>query len=154
MGFEYAQWQGFDPPIPLQQYPDRIADPFRVHAAYLRAELDTRFLEVALIEADPIRHSGHKIRVAVNTNPLWYRRLYDDRRIRRPFVKASLERIRNARDLTSNARSHVGSSIYDGELRGVIFGHLVNGIEDELNGAPVFHPPDPAVVALFDAYFR
>ena len=83
--------------------------------AELLAELESHRLEVALIPARHPRHAVHFVRVAVSSNPPWYRRLCarypssrrrakaaPDTRIRRRDVLATLERL--AAGLPSRSR--------------------------------------------------
>ena len=63
-------------------------------AGTLLAEMDEFRLEVILVPASEPRHSGHRIRAAVNRNPAWYSNMYHSHRwVRRGRTEDALRRI-------------------------------------------------------------
>lgn len=75
-------------------------------AAIMLDELDYRFLEVMLVDAPRPAFQGHKIRVAINQNPPWYRDIFEFRYIKRKRVMRHLRRIAETGNIDSGVEYH------------------------------------------------
>jgi hypothetical protein len=75
---EVVEW---DPGLPLVHYPAPVPELFSEQACLMLRELREQYLSVVLVPAPRPMHAGHKIRVADNRNPEWYRRLWHDRQV-------------------------------------------------------------------------
>lgn len=111
----------------------------RGKAAELLNELDYKRHEVVLIPAPEPRHSGHKIRVAQNSNPSWYSRLCSEyqsirgrgrKRYDRP--RTFINRIRVVRTLSKIVEA--------GDVAGVYAERLHRILVREVYGPPAVTP--------------
>ena len=78
----------------MKQLPINIAKAFAMVATDMHTDLQTCRLEVVLVDAPEQKFIGHKIRVASNSNPWWYREYsahYPHKLDRKCFIN-SLER--------------------------------------------------------------
>jgi hypothetical protein len=152
----------WDPSIPISSWPEHIEGVFRDHALELERELIRKQLSVILIPAPETRHQNHKIRVAEQGNPDWYRHLWHaesyipPRRrsrpasiIKRPRVQRSLARISQSADLEfiehNRIRGQFGAR-YDTLLRNIIFERLQSGYKDDEYG---YIGPHEAIQEVF-----
>ena len=86
---------------PTCHLPGNIRQAFADMAAELLRVLDEQFLQVELVEPQESRHMGHKLRHAVNTNPTWYKELYESykpKKFDRACFRRALEAIRDGYD--------------------------------------------------------
>ena len=110
------------PEQPLRELERGIAAYFVDHAKFLSQELKNNRLKVILIPAPDPKHYGHKIRAVENTNPEWYRELYQHHKhFRRDRSLNSLQRIRIKKDYAAIYSS------YDFRYRSLILERLVKG---------------------------
>lgn len=65
-----SDWSANDP---IAKLPSEIAGCFRVEARYMREDLLRHRYKVVLKDAEPMMHSGHKIRAVESENAQWYK---------------------------------------------------------------------------------
>ena len=119
--------KSFDPDKSLksQNLDSRVIKVFKQEANSFLEELKHRKLEVILVPALDPHHEGHKIRMAVNENPEWYKKLYwhYHPNFRRDRTLRSLRRLSDLRD--GNFKVH--DYKYDAIMRELIFEVLTEG---------------------------
>ena len=89
----------------------------------LHTDLMKNYLQVTLVPAPYPMHHGHKIRMAVNRNPKWYRDIYGDLEVKRDRIVSSLERIIKG--------SPSNKSSYDYMFLKMVKERLVEGYDEE-----------------------
>ncbi len=150
---EVVEW---DPGLPLVHYPAPVPELFSEQACLMLRELREQYLSVVLVPAPRPMHAGHKIRVADNRNPEWYRRLWHEHErrprnprrhkptssIKRDLVEEALERLAVVKDLRRR---------YDTLLRECIYDRLMTGYVDECFGEI---PPAEELVAILSGAER
>lgn len=88
-----------------------FASHLREAADILAGELDEQRLEIALLPAPDQCHTGHSIRVAVNSNPHWFRTINSTRRLRRDRAERALQQIAETGEFKSAAAQRLESIV-------------------------------------------
>lgn len=128
----------WNPDYPVSLLPEKIRKKFVERAEFLIENLNYSCLEVILVPAPVQRHEGHKIRVAINKNPEWYREIYHSwctDHFKRHRAVEALQRITNLEDgrkvNRKKGRKIVnGPYAYDALFRGIILDILTEGLNE------------------------
>ncbi|MFB6089079.1 MAG: hypothetical protein ABEK36_04845 [Candidatus Aenigmatarchaeota archaeon] len=141
----------FDPEKPLGQLPTRISNIYVKEAKKMLDELENNRLEVTLYDAPRKRYPGHKIRVAENHPPDWYRDIFHKNELnyRRDRTTRALERIMMRNDppfQEDNTSSAVPCRFkYVSDMRRIIHRRLTKKWEPVYNQMEFCYPVKEAV---------
>ena len=98
---------------PINELPNPLRKLFLKEAHLLYQEMQSQKLEVCLIPAPNPHHEGHKIRIATNHNPEWYKEIYwSMSNFRRDLSMRALERIINTKDKAFVVKPYKYDAIY------------------------------------------
>lgn len=89
----------------LREYAPCVSERFQNVADEMRAELRNQYLDVTLVPAPDPKFTGHKIRVAVNSNPGWYRDLWHE------YAKVRAKKGRLRKTTSSIGRSRINKAL-------------------------------------------
>lgn len=123
----------WNPDQSLSNLPEAIKELFVEDAQFLLTELKTNKLEVILIDAPEPKYPGHKIRTSENSNPPWYKVLYNTYpHFRRDRSIKALERISLSEDRAfATSISKYAPFKYHAIYRDLILERLTKGSNDE-----------------------
>lgn len=147
---------------PIKYLPRRISNLFSYEANFLYYDLKSNTLQVELFPAPEIRHIGHKVRKVTESNPVWYKKVYEENsfeatyqsrrtkrkrrclcsRVSRQKSLESLQRISNKKDLPN--------IFHDCLYRNLIFDKFYYG--EDYSG--IIIPPKKSFLRFFDGSGR